>query len=783
MSENTEEYDVFPKPDAPRSDWECFKWFFNEPTLLVEYYKNLSIENRYKQSLYVYTKFIIPSVVLTFILFCVVESLKLNPFNLSDFWVFNPKHYPSFYTDKYMNDWNNIKSFQELLIYNVHSSYIYLILYLAIIAVIFVVFIHLLEFFSIIDIAFISIMFFVKDSSFFIFCLAHLQSILSKNFLLKVDFYFNRSIFTFLGISSAIYVLLSIFFFHSMFSNWGIYFTFFFIFIVTGVTDSFYNLYYELFGKLSLKNNIYINSETILIDFPNSTLVNLSKKDPFLAIKFINFLHKYRPFQKRLAIELEYAVASSIWKNTTKISSEIFEKYDLTISRLDKHKKYTPSIEWEDSLSKIADNLKNAELQHNLGARLDFYQKCEIDINKFEQINLKEIFEGRKYFFSTIEHWQKLIKEQVEIVKEELALTEPITHNPYSKGTALSPNRDNQNLFLERTDLKDEISLKILTSESMPMFLIQGQRRVGKTTLLNFLPQILDPSRFEVVYQDLQGFGSSRTVSEWINDLWHRINEQLKLNEEVPIFEKDSDPLAAWENFKAYLSGLHRLGYKIILALDEYDAALPKIFQRNVEQSEDLLGRIRSFSQHQNDVIFMFIGSAFFSDLKNPNWGNYFVHVSNFRVDYLSRNASLQLITTPTPAFNLKYEKGVPELIYDLTVGQPHLLHFICSELVDYANAKYRNPIAHSDLDYVLKEKLLQKAEQPFSVFWDEFCENNAMKKVVRAIACGKPFDKNSHFRMLEDHRYIVQQEDRSFKMRVPLFEEWVKMYGYWDED
>jgi AAA+ ATPase superfamily predicted ATPase len=37
----------------------------------------------------------------------------------------------------------------------------------------------------------------------------------------------------------------------------------------------------------------------------------------------------------------------------------------------------------------------------------------------------------------------------------------------------------------------------------MPMFLIYGQRRVGKTSLFKFLPEILG-SQFKVVYMDLQ---------------------------------------------------------------------------------------------------------------------------------------------------------------------------------------------------------------------------------------------------------------------------------------
>jgi len=57
----------------------------------------------------------------------------------------------------------------------------------------------------------------------------------------------------------------------------------------------------------------------------------------------------------------------------------------------------------------------------------------------------------------------------------------------------------------------------------------------------------------------------------------------------------------------------------------------------------------------------MFIGAAFFTELENPNWGEYFVQSVHLPVDYLNKADSLQLITQPNETFSIRYPAGVPE--------------------------------------------------------------------------------------------------------------------------
>lgn len=99
---------------------------------------------------------------------------------------------------------------------------------------------------------------------------------------------------------------------------------------------------------------------------------------------------------------------------------------------------------------------------------------------------------------------------------------------------------------------------------------------------------------------------------------------------------------------------------------------------------------------------------------------------------------------------------------------------------MEYASKKHKNILDWADLEYVLHHEIVLRGEQPFSVFWDEFCDQETMRNIVKAIASRQTFDqKMPEVQKLLDYGYIVPDGRESFKMRVPLFESWVRQFGY----
>lgn len=388
------------------------------------------------------------------------------------------------------------------------------------------------------------------------------------------------------------------------------------------------------------------------------------------------------------------------------------------------------------------------------------------------------------YYFPFFDLWEKEAELKLEEIKTQLQIEEPITANIYREGEALQPeDAADQQLFLGRQHIKDELATKILTARTIPLFLVQGQRRVGKTSLLKFLPRILDPSVFKVVQQDLQDVGHDPI--RWMTDLRYKINQSLGI-EDKNDWQPTGRWIEVWAELKEYMEGLS-LGehVRLILAFDEYET-LHNGLAKDVEQAEELLGAMRSFSQHQNRIVFLFIGAAFLSDLKKPNWSRYFVQTETLRVHFLNEADSLKLITNPIPEFNIKYHPSIPPRIYELTQGHPALLQSICRQLVALANQNNNPNLQPEHLEQVLNEKILDYEYQPIYIFWeDKFCDPKSYphaQQTVLEVIQQQPITHREELKRMLRHRYIlkVSEEDTGYRyqMAVPLFEMWVRRHG-----
>lgn len=562
-----------------------------------------------------------------------------------------------------------------------------------------------------------------------------------------------------------------------------------------GAVIGFYAIYfrvafYPIYLFLSFKNyslllNPYLKDEEIWLPLfkVKRALKTHAKQDPQLAFHFVNFLLRYRRLQRKLAAEIEHTATAAFWCSSLYLKSLMLENRHVLAQEVsDAWKNYTPSSGWREKVIEIRETLRSVEATTAIVTQQALLQKCLELVQDFEAINLREPFKGREEYFTVITHWRLILNNQLQEVSKKVAESHSISLNPYSKGNALSPEQNaTAGLFLDRNDLKEALSLKIQTSAIVPTFLLLGQRRVGKTSLLNFLPRLLDPNYYDVVSIDAQALSGETSLVKWLQDWAKSIQSKLKL----PITDviHTSSPLQAWDEFAAYLNQLaQKRQCRLILAMDEYDSerGFHYAICQNAGIGEALLGRMRAFSQQQKMIVFMFVGATSFSDLPEPKWSRYFVQAHIVRVDYLSEQASLQLIENPIPNFGLKYAEGIAQYIYQQTQGHPHLLHSICSDLVDYANLKLKNPIEQVDVEYIFREKIVLPGEQPFSVFWDEFCEKIPMREAIKAIAWHKPVDTQTvEVRKLQEYGYIVKDGNGSFRMRVPLFEEWVREFGY----
>lgn len=760
---------VFTKPDAPRSDWELFKWMFFEPTLRKRYSKTLSRRQTFLQGWRVYWKFTLPLVLLLYPLWLTF----LTAIDLPDW---SPESF-QFAPDT----WKNLSGFWVKWFFLVRKLAGGLVIGLA----------GGLVF----DLAgaWGGGLLMGLTGVFFGGLTGDLSRnlpggwviglIIGLNFELAFSRVLSQVFRLVFGLVLGLVLGLVAGMDGGLVIGWG---------MAIGIYFGYFRLVlypfkcYSLFQKNTLTQNPYLHDEGIWLPLPwvKNALRRDATAHPETALRFVDFLLRYRPLQLGLAAELEHVATAARWQSALRLHSTLFDKLRFFKAEElpEKWAKYTPSLAWRNQLGELHETLHRAEAQTAVVLKKDYYEQCSALLEEIEAQLLRETFQGRDAYFSVIAHWKKALVNQLDEVKQDVARVQTVTSNPYAKGVVLSPDTPgNIPVFLDRNDVKEELALKILTSMSMPTFLILGQRRVGKTSLLNFLPTLLDPASFKIVGIDAQSMSGELSVSKWLCEWRYRVAHTLGIEDDA--WEPPEDWLEAWDAFADFLRQVTQGSKRrLILAMDEYDEefGFHHALRQDAARGAALLSRIRAFSQSEKRVVFMFVGATHFSDLPEPKWSKYFVHVHIVRVDYLSEEASLKLIEQPVPGFGLRYKTGVARHIYQLTQGHPHLLHSICSDLVDYANTKNKNPLSHSDLGKILREKTVLKGEQPFTVFWDEFCAEATMRQTVQKIAKRLPVDHElPEVRRLLEYRYIVPDEEGRYRMRVPLFEEWVLKFGY----
>ncbi|MCP4109149.1 MAG: ATP-binding protein [Desulfobacteraceae bacterium] len=436
------------------------------------------------------------------------------------------------------------------------------------------------------------------------------------------------------------------------------------------------------------------------------------------------------------------------------------------------NKAFLPSQDWLTLTEKTKNDLITAEKHNHKGLKKEAWETFHQSLQELEKITLKQSDIWKADYLKAIRQWLKESEKQLENLKLELQLIEPITRNIYRSGEALQPKEFGKETFIGREDLRDELSFRILSSAIMPTILLQGQRRVGKTSLLNFLPELLG-TRFLIIPLDFQSsecFSLPASLNSFIKK-----TEQI-LNLKTPHETLPQDPLEAWYQFEQFFQNIARQeNRKIILAFDEYEN-FHRLLTQETEKGERLLEAMRSFSQRQNNIVFLFTGLLIFSDLGEPDFSRYFVQNQRIKVDFLKKEDSQKLITNPYQGFNVTYPTELVEKIYSLTLGHPALLQQICFEMVNLANKNNKKQMTPTDFQTVL-EIVLDRNNAVMTNFWVHFCHASLKQTVTKIMNRQQP-DNNADILRLLDYGFVVEDEMCYYKLRVPLFEQWIKKHG-----
>ncbi len=278
--------------------------------------------------------------------------------------------------------------------------------------------------------------------------------------------------------------------------------------------------------------------------------------------------------------------------------------------------------------------------------------------------------------------WRDIISNHIEELAKETELRQEID-SPYIIGVPLTLQ---QQIFTGRDDIGTRIE-QLLLDRCRPPLLLYGQRRMGKTSLLNNLKKLL-PNSIIPMFVDLQGAPSSAKDSTgFLFNLAKQMINSAKRQSALtlPPLSRETLENDPFTNFDEWLDKVEETLEQntALLMLDEFEV-LDSAINKGRFDEEDVLGMLRNLIQHRPKFKVLIAGSHTIEEYQR--WASYLINVQVVHISYLLDREARQLIENPIEDFTLRYEADAVERILQLTRCHPFLVQLLCSELIALKN-------------------------------------------------------------------------------------------------
>ncbi|MCB0191465.1 MAG: ATP-binding protein [Anaerolineae bacterium] len=303
--------------------------------------------------------------------------------------------------------------------------------------------------------------------------------------------------------------------------------------------------------------------------------------------------------------------------------------------------------------------------------------------------------------------WRQTVAGYIQELAEAVEARQEID-SPYIIGVPLT---EQQEIFVGRTDVTAQIE-QLLLDRRRPPLLLYGQRRMGKTSLLNNLGRLL-PSTIVPLFVDLQGASRADDHGGLLYSIARNIVKSAELRRNLTL------PTLSWEmlgknpflSFDDWLDQVEKAlddqgQYTALLALDEFET-LDHAITKGQFDEEKVLGTLRNLIQHRSRFKMLLAGSHTLEELQR--WASYLINVQVIHLGCLHETEARQLIERPVDDFALRYEPDAGQRVMTLTRGHPFLVQLLCAEIVALKNEQspaVRRLACLSDVEAAIPEAL-----------------------------------------------------------------------------
>jgi len=304
-------------------------------------------------------------------------------------------------------------------------------------------------------------------------------------------------------------------------------------------------------------------------------------------------------------------------------------------------------------------------------------------------------------------HWRNIVSDHLRQLATTVEARQEID-SPYIIGVPLT---EQQEIFTGRTDISARIE-QLLQDQRRPPLLLYGQRRMGKTSLLNNLSRLL-PTTIVPLFVDLQGASRAKDHTGLLYNIARDMIKSAtqRRNLTLPPLSHDTlatDPFTRFDEWLDEVEDklLGREQLTALLALDEFET-LDSAISKGRYDEEDVLGMLRHLIQHRPRFKVLLAGSHHLDELQR--WASYLINVQVVHISYLAENEARQLIERPVQDFTLRYEPEASQRVLSLSRGHPFLIQLLCAEIVALKNEQdpaLRRLASFDDVEMAVPEAL-----------------------------------------------------------------------------
>lgn len=361
----------------------------------------------------------------------------------------------------------------------------------------------------------------------------------------------------------------------------------------------------------------------------------------------------------------------------------------------------------------------------------------EVQIGLYRLIwDQKQIAEGKK------EMPEPRIKSKAEVVKitTPYKLMIPETKDDDERDSSKNPymNRvtiKNINEFYGRQNEINKIYSRIGASRPQSISIV-GERRIGKSSLLNYIYHPLNRSKYLknpdesififIDFQEKRGIQLAQFFESIYESLISEFNGGLELN--VP---------PDYSGFKKVISTLDSNGLKLILIFDEFE-----LITKSTEFTTEFYSYARSIANNFNLSYVVSSGRNLqtLCHSKEISDSPFFNIFSNLTLTQFTEEEAIELITRPAEKAGVPMTEHISSIL-EMGGYYPFFLQMVCAAFFEHLKAG--NSVAKKEIEQI-REEVFDEAKVHFQQIWD-ICEDD-QREVLLMLCKGSQVDKSQEF-------------------------------------